>query len=590
MTSKWRRSVIITALALLMVFGLAGPTFAQEPPEMVRVIIGFKHQPTGAEWSLVRSAGGSINYDFDIINAYSATVPQWAISRLQANPNVAYVEIDGIVHAIGEVLPWGVDRIDADEVWDTNTGSGIKVAIIDTGIDYNHPDLAGNFNSSLLGYDFVNDDAYPMDDNGHGTHVAGIVAAVDNEIGVIGVAPEAELYAVKVLDSSGSGYVSDVVAGIDWAVDNEIQIISMSLGTNTDYETLRTACDNAYKAGLLVVAAAGNDGSARSTRDTVDYPARYDSVIAVAATNQNDGRAIWGWTSASSTGPAVELAAPGDKIYSTYWDDTYATMSGTSMACPHVTGTAALVWAVYPEWTNAQVRVRLQNTAEDLGAAGRDNEFGYGLVDAEAAAAPPPGNLPPVANAGPDQTVTDSDEDGVESVILNGSASTDDGTIVSYKWVEGGSLLGSGVIFTYSFTVGTHNVTLIVTDNEGATDTDDVIITVKEPVAVPTMHVADIKMNLVSRGWSTYATATVAIVDASGNPVSGATVSGQWSGATSDSDSGVTNGNGKVTLQSNTVRRPPRGTTFTFTVTDVTKDGWSYDPDANVVTSGSITK
>jgi subtilisin/minor extracellular protease Epr len=188
------------------------------------------------------------------------------------------------------------------------------VAILDTGIDYEHSDLNDNY---IGGYDFANNDLEPMDDNGHGTHCAGIVAAEDNEGGVVGVAPEADLYAVKVLDSVGNGYMMDV--------------ISMSFGSNLGSTSLETACDNAYSSGVLVVAAAGNDGNPSGEGDNVDYPARCDSVIAVAATDSNDNRAIW-----SSTGPDVELAAPGVSIYSTYLGGGYATMSGTSMACPHV--------------------------------------------------------------------------------------------------------------------------------------------------------------------------------------------------------------------------------------------------------------
>ena len=348
-----------------------------------KVIVGFKQLPQAAEEAVVRGAGGAIKYTYHLVPAIAAEVPDAAIAALERNPNVAYVEDDGIVQAIGQTLPWGVDRIDAELVHPYNKGTGVKVSVIDTGIDYDHPDLALNVKGGKSFVDYTTD---YMDDNGHGTHCSGIVAAVDNDIGVIGVAPEAYLYGAKVLDQDGSGYVSDVVAGIEWSVDIGAKVISMSIGTDSDYDTLHTACDNAYAAGSLLVAAAGNDGNKWATGDNVDYPARYDSVIAVAATDKNDERAVWGPFTASSTGPAVELAAPGDEIDSTYWDDTYATKSGTSMACPHVTGTAALVWVSYPSWTNVDVRTQLQNTADDLGDPGRDNEYGFGLVDADEAA------------------------------------------------------------------------------------------------------------------------------------------------------------------------------------------------------------
>jgi subtilisin len=334
---------------------------------------------------------------FWIVNAIAVKATPEVLEQLAQRPEVKLIEPDYKVKALGETLPWGVDRIDAELVWNgtengtnvvagRNAGDGINVSIIDTGMDMDHPDLVDNIKG---GHRFVDngttsDDDY-MDDFGHGTHCAGIIAAVDNDLGVIGVSPHVSLYAVKVFKQYEDGYyayVSDVVRGIEWAVDNGMKIISMSLGSNSYSAALQDACDNTYNAGLLLVAAAGNDGNAEGTDDNVDYPARYDSVIAVAATDKNNKRAIsqiWN----SSTGPAIELAAPGVSIYSTWWNDTYAISSGTSMACPHVSGTAALVWKAYPEYNNTQVRERLQSTAEDWGAPDRDDEFGYGLVDAE---------------------------------------------------------------------------------------------------------------------------------------------------------------------------------------------------------------
>ena len=347
-----------------------------------RVLIGFNDGtgPQAAERrrSYIRGHGGRVRRSYRHLPAAAAELSEIQISRLRTDPRVAYIEEDGEVHALDTELDdsWGVKHIDAGNVHPNNKGTGIKVAVIDTGIDYGHLDLDDNYKG---GYDFVNSDDDPMDDHGHGTHCAGIIAAEDNDQGVIGVAPEASLYAVKVLNSGGSGYLSDVVAGIEWAIDNNMDIISMSLGTDYDYQTLREACDNASAAGILLVAAAGNDYSVRrgSERDTVDYPARYDSVIAVGATDDTDVKASW-----SSTGSALELAAPGVDIYSTYPGNSYATKSGTSMACPHVAGAAALILA----GPNGGVRTVFQDTADDLGDAGWDNWYGYGLVDAGEAA------------------------------------------------------------------------------------------------------------------------------------------------------------------------------------------------------------
>jgi len=398
---------LVLILALTAFSSLTAAVVAQ--PQKVPVIIGFKGKP---DISLVKAYGGDIKYKYRVIPAVACSLPEKAIDALRNNSRIAYVELDGKVKAIGEVLPWGVDRIDADEVWDSdsnlmvdegaNVGLGVKVAVIDTGVDYDHPDLAANIGGGASFVDYTTD---YMDDNGHGTHVAGIIASIDNDIGVIGTAPKVELYALKALDGEGSGYVSDVVAAIDWSVTSGMQVVSMSLGTNTDYQSLRNACDSAYAAGVLLVAAAGNDASKATVRlgiDTIDYPARYASVMAVGAIDQDDERPKW-----SSTGPELELAAPGVDIYSTYWDDTYATLSGTSMACPHVTGAAALVFAsniteVAPDydydgdgvWDANEVRAWLQATAEDLGDPGIDELYGYGLVDAAKAAGtevvPPP--------------------------------------------------------------------------------------------------------------------------------------------------------------------------------------------------------
>ena len=399
-----RRGIALGVVTLLILSAI--PLFVDAgQTETVKVIIGFEGKP---DPSIVHAHGGRIKYQYTIINAIAAEMPGQAINALKNNPKIEYVEIDQEVHVLGETLPWGVDRIDAELVWNgtedgcdvtpgSNAGDGIKVAILDTGIDYDHPDLNNNV---VGGESFVDYTTDYMDDNGHGTHCAGIVAAEDNDIGVIGVAPEADLYGVKVLDSEGRGYESDVVAGAEWAVDNGMQIISMSLGSDSGLPSLHAALDNAYAAGLLSVAATGNDGNPPGKGDNVDYPARYDTVIAVAATNQNDERAKWRGGTGSSTGPDVELAAPGDKIYSTLRDNTYGTKSGTSMACPHVAGTAALVMAspidsAYDfnengSWDNDEVRQKMDDTAQDLGDAGRDNLYGYGLVDAEAAASPPP--------------------------------------------------------------------------------------------------------------------------------------------------------------------------------------------------------
>jgi subtilisin len=353
------------------------------------VIIGYHQMPGYVDENEIKNNGGDIRQSYRIIPAVSAKLSDQAIAKLKNNPRVAYIENDTILQATVDEynISWGVKHIGSKIVHDNSVnGTGVKIAVLDTGIDYNHEDLRDNY---MGGFDFAFNDSDPFDDsyNSHGTHVAGIIAAEKNGIGVVGVAPNASLYAVKVLDGAGFGYASWVIAGIEWAVDNKMDIATMSLGSSPDdpdLHSLEIACDNAYNAGVLLVAAAGNTNGGNVT-----YPAGFDSVIAVTATDQNDQK-----TSFSPVDPKIELAAPGVDIMSTInKDNGYGLLSGTSMSAPHVTGVAALLISSdglkdingdgvvnYKD-----VRLQLQNTAKDLGDPGKDNNYGYGLVDAQAA-------------------------------------------------------------------------------------------------------------------------------------------------------------------------------------------------------------
>jgi subtilisin len=341
------------------------------------VLIGFRGKPGPAEASLVKGAAGKTKYTYRLIPAMAASLSPEAIAALKRNPRVAYVEPDAIATATADNVPWGITRVNADHVWLLgNSGAGVKVAIIDTGIDRAHPDLAPNYKG---GYDFVNGDTDPMDDNGHGTHVSGTVAAAADGAGVAGVGPQISLYGLKVLDRRGSGRYSDIIAALQWAVSNGAQIASMSFGGSVSSTSLKNACDAAYNANVLLVAAAGNSGRANGRGNNVNYPANYSSVIAVAASDSSDRRASW-----SSTGPAVELTAPGVSVTSDRLGGGLISYSGTSMACPHVSGAAALVIASGTSGA-ANVRARLLSTARDLGVKGRDPLYGYGLVDCQKA-------------------------------------------------------------------------------------------------------------------------------------------------------------------------------------------------------------
>jgi subtilisin family serine protease len=284
-----------------------------------------------------------------------------------------------------------------------NTGNGVRVAVIDTGIDYLHPDLRDVYAG---GYDFVNRTPDPMDDNGHGTHCAGIIAATGSGNGIYGTAPGISLYSVKVLDSRGDGYTSDVVKGIYWAKENNMKVASMSLASSYDSQAMHDAVDDATQSGILIVAAAGNSGETGGAGETISYPAKYDGVLAVAAVNRHNHRAWW-----SSTGNELGVSAPGVNVRSTFPGAEYAILSGTSMATPHVAGVAALVYSAHPDWTNQQVKQKIISTATPLG---NHWLYGAGLVNATAAADVP--GVQVINSAAVSYTVSDDTGAGDDGV------------------------------------------------------------------------------------------------------------------------------------------------------------------------------
>jgi len=361
--------VLAALLAIVMIFGSAGQAFAQPAVDKVDVLVSFKEKPGKAEHELVENAGGKVNRSYNIIPAVAASIPKAKLDALRRHPKVKSVEEDITVKAIEDTLPWGVDRIGAGAVHSQTTGRGVRVAVLDTGIDLDHPDLrvAGNVT-------FVPDTTSGDDDNGHGTMVAGIIAALDNGVGVVGVAPDVELYSVKVLNSNGAGLMSVIIAGLEWAIENNMQVINISFGGILNFpQAARDAFDIAYQQGTVIVAGAGN-----SAEQGVYAPARYDSVIAVGATDQSDARASF-----SSVGSTLELMAPGVGIQSTARGGSYGSGSGTSFSTPHVSGAAALLIASGITGNN-EIRRLLQVSAKDLGTAGRDNYYGFGLVNVAA--------------------------------------------------------------------------------------------------------------------------------------------------------------------------------------------------------------
>ncbi len=415
--------------------GLAPAPVAHAPAPAVRpgvLLVGLRAGASAAALpdSVTPMTGDAIPALHLISVAVPAGQERAAADALRHNPHIAFAEPDYAAHIAADFPDdpgwpeqWGPARIGAPTAWHTTTGSpAVVIAILDTGVKLNHEDLSPNLwlnadetpangldddgngqRDDVHGWHFFHEwawdgerytylpreDGHIADDNGHGTHVAGIAGArIDNGRGIAGLAGHSRLMIVKVLDRYGDGWYSDIAKGIVYAVDNGAQVINLSLGGESASETLQAAVDYAYSHGVLVVAASGNDGGA------VLYPAAGERVLAVAATDEDDERPAF-----SNHGPAVDIAAPGVDIYSTWWRlDGYYTESGTSMAAPHVSGLAALLWSVNPFLTPAQVSRAITGTAQDVNGTGTaawpgwDEYLGWGLVDcaqAIAAVTPP---------------------------------------------------------------------------------------------------------------------------------------------------------------------------------------------------------
>jgi subtilisin family serine protease len=264
-----------------------------------------------------------------------------------------------------EEIPWGIARVNAPNAWAKSQGRGVRVAVIDTGIDFNHPDIKSNYAG---GFNALDKKAPPMDDNRHGTHVAGTIAGLWDNKGVAGVAPQARLYAVKVLNKDGGGSLTSIIKGLLWCARNDIQLANMSLGSPMGSIFMRLAVQYAAKKGVVLIAAAGNNAG------KVGYPAGYDDVIAISASDVKDKMAEF-----SSRGKKVEFIAPGVAVKSSIPGGGYDTFSGTSMATPHVTGLAALAVAQGAAGLEG-VRASLRRAASSIGLP-REHQ-GNGLIDA----------------------------------------------------------------------------------------------------------------------------------------------------------------------------------------------------------------
>jgi len=348
------------------------------------VIIGLKDASIAAFRPTVSELGAAIKREIGQLNAVVVRVTPGTeekfMETVRGMPQVAYVELNGIGEAA--FIPndthwgllWNMPIIKADKAWDTYRGwNEVTIAILDTGIDYTHDDLMANYKAG--GYDWVNDDFDPMDGHSHGTHCAGIAAAtLNNALGVAGVA-QCRIWAEKILTDGGSGNADDLASGILHAADHGVNVISMSLQNYPYSVAVENAVNYAYGKGVILVAAAGN--AAKNIDVSPSYPASYTNVIAVSATKSPDTFDA----SYSNYGNKIEVSAPGTSIYSSVPTDSYAYMTGTSMACPHVAGLAALIWSYKPQMTNGEVRNALHTAVDDKGAVGKDIYYGYGRIN-----------------------------------------------------------------------------------------------------------------------------------------------------------------------------------------------------------------
>lgn len=343
--------------------------------------------------------------------------------------------------------------------------SSVKLAVIDSGVNRAHPDFdAARFGQ---GYDYVNKDSVPNDDCGHGTHVTGTVAATTNNgVGVAGMS-QATILPMKALGSNCSGYMSNIAKAITDATDQGAKIITMSLGGSSSDPAMSAAVAYAWDHGVILVASAGNSGGG-----AVSYPAAYSQVIAVSAI---DSRKLV--ASYSSIGAKVEVAAPGTSIESTASNGGYATMSGTSMAAPHVAGALALALGCAPATSNVQLRAALDATAEDLGTTGRDSQYGFGLARADLLVARLCSGIP---NRPPVAAFTTATTDQI--VSFDASASVDpDGDSLAYTWSFGDGATGTGRMPSHSYEPGTYNVTLRVEDGRLNSTATNSVQTTRSP-------------------------------------------------------------------------------------------------------------
>jgi subtilisin len=604
---------------------------------MVKVIVNFRgtrHVTPVVARNTVQAAGGEVRRSFQLINSVAAVMPAGEVGQLRANPAVKSVEPDYPVSiapvsadasatattaSTGDAeldAAWGVEHIGAGDVHAAGiTGQGIKIGVIDTGIDYTHPDLDSVYAG---GWDFYNNDPDPFDDNGHGTHVSGILAAELNDppAGVVGVAPGAKLYAYKVLGADGSGDYSGMIAALERAdLVDHVDVVNMSLGGTEASDALAAAVQAVYADGVIMVAAAGNVDMTNIWQILfgcpVVYPARYPEVFATTYTNPDD--ALTGF---SCTGPEVDFAAPGDLIYSTVPTGTCmfcdpsgyrGDLSGTSMASPHLAGTVALVLSYGisnggdPATLADDVKAHLcATTTLGFGVLTTPipptdprypEYFGCGVVNAANALLtnPPPSgggptNHPPLAND--DSTTTEQGTPVTVEVLANDSDPDGDALMVSSvtQPTNGSATYGASDV-TYAPNAGfsgSDAFTYTVSDGNGGQATATVRVTVTAPSG-PTMHVGDLAnlSTVQTRTWT--AKVRIRVLDGNGARLASVVVTGTFSNGKTKSCTTGRKGQCSVSV----AKLSKSLASVTFTVSGLTRSGWTYvaadnaDPDGD---------
>jgi serine protease len=636
MPQTHRRSILLLAVALLLLLILpacaanlpvAGQDYAADQflvkfkPGVSSTIKAGLFTRVGA----VRSSTCNGQYELVILKPGSDV--NSAVALYEANDMVIWVEPNYLRKF--DFYPndplfdqqWGLSDIHIESAWDITMGDpAVKVAVLDSGVafmnyDANRDGMYEYLQASDLGgtsfanpWNFAEGNAYPFDDVSHGTHVTGTIAqTTNNGMGCAGVAPNTTIVPVRVGGATAAITSSNICNGIYWATYVGAKVINMSLGGPYPSDAEREACLYAHNHGVTVIASSGNDGM-----PYISYPAGYDeSVISVGAVDPNNAR-----VSFSNYGPSLDMLyfgvtrgdgfgldfmAPGVGIIQQslveelnpktgeYWVNpckfSYQAKSGTSMAAPHVAGVAALLVGMGvtdPE----DVKYLLRTTATHLGSDPNLYLYqsGWGLINAGAAVSAAAGGLfdqGPVANAGFDQIVIDGDENGMEGVNLDGSASTNwmGFPIIYYNWYENGALIGQGPSISINLATGVHTIALTCIDSVGKSNTATCQVLVIPSGKI--VRISGVNVDYIQGSRSATVVCTVTVSDALGNPVPKATVTGRWAGVINKSVKMTTNAKGEAIFKGG-VMKPGY---YSFTVIGLQKSGYTYRSDLNIQNS-----